>query len=172
MPAFAPSRFLPSAPLRRLVKGVAGFGCAALLALGAAITPLALAQTAGGGIQLDNTGDPKSEMAACKTRPTAQARQTCLTEVRNAQAAKRAGRLENYGDQFAANALKRCDIFRVADDMAACRARVEQGRLSGSVAEGGILREAQTQVRTEMPAMPQVPAAPQMQTMPAAPAAQ
>jgi hypothetical protein len=150
----------------RLFSGLNFLAGAALLVLSAVMASGASAQTADSSIQLDNTGDPKSEMAACKTRPTAQARQTCMTEVRKAQAAKRAGRLENYGEQFAANALKRCEIFKEADDLAACRARVEQGRLSGSVAEGGILREAETQVTTETPAMPETA------TMPAAPASQ
>lgn len=162
----------------RLFSGLNFLAGAVLLVLSAVMASSTSAQTAGSSFQLDNTGDPKSEMAACKTRPTAQARQTCMTEVRKAQAAKRAGRLENYGDQFAANALKRCEIFKNADDLAACRARVEQGKLSGSVAEGGILREAETQVTIETPAQPQTPAmsgmptAPDTATMPAAPASQ
>lgn len=148
----------------RLFSGLNFLAGAALLVLSAVMASGVLAQTSDSSIVLDNTGDPKSEMAACKTRPTAQARQTCMTEVRKAQAAKRAGRLENYGEQFAANALKRCEIFKDADDLAACRARVEQGTISGSVAEGGILREAEIEVRTEAPTMPETA------TMPAAPA--
>jgi hypothetical protein len=137
--------FAPEA-LRRLNKGAACFGGAALLALSAAMAPSASAQTASASTGLDASGNPKSEMAACRSGKTAQDRATCMKEVRNAQAARRAGRLENYGDQFAANALKRCEVFKEPDDLTACRARVEQGRINGSVAEGGILREAQTEV--------------------------
>ena len=71
-----------------------------------------------------------------------------MTEVRNANAAKRAGKLENSNGQFAANALKRCDVFK-GEDQAACRARiVGQGKIAGSVAGGGVLREVETVVPT------------------------
>ncbi|MDQ3060146.1 MAG: hypothetical protein M3R45_11595 [Pseudomonadota bacterium] len=141
-----PTRLFPSEPLHRLRKGVACFGGAVLLALGAAMAPIASAQMAESSTGIDASGDPKSEMAACRSGKTQQARTTCMTEVRNAQAARRAGRLDNYGDQFSANALKRCEIFKTPDDQTACRARVEQAKLDGSVAEGGVLREAETEV--------------------------
>ena len=144
MQDFALSRSFAPEALRRLHKGTACLGAAALLVLSAAMAPLASAQTASTGI--DASGNAKSEMAACRSGKTAQDRATCMKEVRNAQATRRAGGLQNYGDQFAANALKRCEVFKNPDDLKACRARVEQGRIDGSVAEGGILREAQTEV--------------------------
>ena len=68
------------------------------------------------------------------------------TEVRNAQAAKRAGKLDTNGD-YAANALKRCDAFKDADDQSACKARVmNSAGAAGSVAAGGVLREVEVLV--------------------------
>ncbi|MGH6638496.1 MAG: hypothetical protein ACREBY_07830 [Polaromonas sp.] len=137
---FSPVRF------KRLGKGIAYFGLAALLALTAAMAQIASAQVASGTTGIDATGNPKSELAACKSGKTQQDRATCMTEVRNANAAKRAGKLENSNGQFAANALKRCDVFK-GEDQAACRARiVGQGKIAGSVAGGGVLREVETLV--------------------------
>jgi hypothetical protein len=122
----------------------------------AAVSATTAAQAAPGSTTIDATGDPQSERAACMTGKTQQDRRTCLTEVLNASAAKRSGKLENYGDQFAVNALKRCDVFS-GDDLAACKARVQgQGRIEGSVAGGGLLREAETVVSTSggSPAQP------------------
>ncbi|MGH8804588.1 MAG: hypothetical protein ACREXN_07575 [Polaromonas sp.] len=139
---FSPVRF------KRLGKGIAYFGLAALLALTAAMAQIASAQVASGTTGIDATGDPKSELAACKSGKTQQDRATCMTEVRNANAAKRAGKLESSNGQFAANALKRCDVFK-GEDQAACRARiVGQGKIAGSVAGGGVLREVETVVPT------------------------
>lgn len=151
MPASVPSRLFLSALLRRLDKQVTFLGAAALLVLNAALVPIASAQVATGSTGIDATGDPKSETAACNKGKSPQDRKTCLTEVRNARAAKRAGKLENYGNQFAANALKRCEVFKENDDKVACRARVEQPKIEGSVAEGGILREAETMVTPASP---------------------
>lgn len=135
------SRFLHPARLNRLGKGVTCFGFAALLAMTAAT-----AQIASGTTGIDATGNAKSEMAACTSGKTQQARTTCMTEVRNANAEKRAGKLGNSGD-FAANALKRCEAFKEADDQNACRARVmSESKAQGSIAGGGVLREAETVV--------------------------
>ena len=77
---------------------------------------------------------------------TQQDRTTCLTEARNAAAEKNRGRLENY--QAAATA--RCDVHTIAEDRAACRARVlGMGEVEGSVAGGGLLREVETVVMPE-----------------------
>lgn len=139
-----PSHFRP-ARLKRLGKGVAYFGLAALLAMTAATAQIASAQVASGTTGIDATGDARSELAACNSGKTQQSRATCITEVKNANAAKRAGKLENYG-QFSANALKRCEVFK-GEDQAACRARIEgQGKIEGSVAGGGVIREVETVV--------------------------
>ncbi len=130
--------------LDRLNKGTqaaACFGLAALFAMGPAS-----AQIASGTTGIDATGDAKSEMAACKSGKTQQDRATCITEVRNANAAKRAGKLENGNGQFSANALKRCEVFK-GEDQLACQARITgEGKAQGSVASGGVLREAEITV--------------------------
>ncbi len=132
------------ARLNRLGKGVTCFGFAALLALTATTAQIASAQIASGTTGIDDTGNAKSEMAACNSGKTQQAKSTCMTEVRNANAEKRAGKLGNGAD-FSANAMKRCEVFKASDDQVACRARVmSDGKAQGSIASGGVLREAET----------------------------
>ena len=130
--------------LNRLNKGAkaaACFGLAALFAMGAAS-----AQIASGTTGIDATGNEKSEMAACKSGKTQQDRATCMTEVKNANAAKRAGKVDNKG-QFAANAMKRCDVFKSEDDQVACKARIaSDANAEGSIAGGGVIRKAETVV--------------------------
>ena len=140
---FIQSRISHSMPQARAAKGMAYFGVAALLAMSGS---MATAQIAAGTTGIDATGNAKSEMAACKNGKTQQDRATCMMEVRNAQAAKRAGKLDTNGD-YAANALKRCDAFKDADDQSACKARVmNSAGAAGSVAAGGVLREAEVLV--------------------------
>lgn len=137
MSTFIESRFLRTSRLNSLGKGAAYFGLAALMAMSAASAQIADLDTTG----LDASGNPKSEMAACNSGKTQQDRVACIKEVRNAAAEKRAGKLGSGAD-YAANAMKRCEIFKDELDMAACRARVgEQAKLDGSVAAGGVLRE-------------------------------
>ena len=124
----------------RLVKSAACFGVAALLSIGAT------AQIAAGTTGIDASGSARSEMNACLTGRTQQDQETCMTEVRNANAAKRAGKVDNAGGQFSANALKRCDIFQ-GEDLVACQARiVGYGKTDGSVAGGGAIRQVETVV--------------------------
>ena len=49
-------------------------------------------------------------------------------------------------DQYQRNALARCKVFREADDRRACVERVRSAPVSGSVKEGGVLREFTEQV--------------------------
>lgn len=141
-----PSRFLHPVRLTRLAKGATYFGFAALLAMTAATAQMASAQIASGTTGIDASGNAKSEMAACMSGKSPQAKATCITEVRNANAEKRAGKLGNSGD-FSANALMRCEVFKSADDQSACKARVmSDNNAQGSVAGGGVLREAETVV--------------------------
>ncbi|AYQ26810.1 MULTISPECIES: hypothetical protein [unclassified Polaromonas] len=124
----------------RLVKSAACFGVAALLSLGAT------AQIAAGTTGIDASGSARSEMNACLTGRTQQDQETCMTEVRNANAAKRAGKVDNADGQFSANALKRCDVFQ-GEDLVACQARiVGYGKTDGSVAGGGAIRQVETVV--------------------------
>ena len=104
----------------------------------------ATAQIASGTTGIDNTGNAASELAACNNGTTQQSRATCIIEVQNANAAKRAGKFDNAGGQFGANAMARCDVLS-GDDQLACRARVAgYGNPQGSVAGGGVIREIET----------------------------
>ena len=126
--------------LHHLAKGAAGFVFSALLAV------TATAQIAAGTTGIDATGDAKSEMAACNNGTTQQDRATCLTEVKQANEAKRAGQVDNAGSQFQANAMQRCNSLP-SQDKAACEARVAgYGNPQGSVAGGGVITEIETVV--------------------------
>lgn len=126
--------------LSQLAKSLCGFSFTALLAV------TATAQIASGTTGIDATGNAASEMAACHNGNTQQSRQTCMTEVRNANAAKRAGKIDNAGGQFEANALQRCNVLQ-GEDKIACRARVTgYGSAQGSVAGGGVLTQIETVV--------------------------
>ena len=126
-------------------KSTAAFFALAVFAVSA------IAQIASGTTGIDATGNAASEMAACKNGKTQQSRETCMTEVRNANAAKRAGRIDNSGNQFKANAMMRCNAFQ-GDDKAACEARVTgSGTPSGSVAGGGVITQVETVVAPTAP---------------------
>lgn len=130
----------------RLGKGVSCFGFVSVLALTAATAQISLAQIASGTTGIDATGNASSEMAACNSGQTQQDRETCMTEVRNANAEKRAGKLDNAGGQFGANAVQRCDVL-TGEQKIACEARVLGiGNAQGSVAGGGVIREVETVV--------------------------
>ncbi|WP_309680069.1 hypothetical protein [Polaromonas sp.] len=136
---------LPYQRIHRLVKSTikatACCGVATLLTLGAAT-----AQVRSGTTGIDATGNAQSELAACMNGSTQQSQATCITEVRNANAAKRAGQLDNSGGRFGANAMKRCDVFS-GEDLIACQARiVGYGQTQGSVAGGGVVRQVETVV--------------------------
>ena len=106
----------------------------------------ASAQIASGSTGIDASGNAQSELAACNSGKTQQDRQTCITEVRNANAAKRAGKVDNSGGRFKQNALSRCDVFQ-GEEQIACQARVVgYGEAAGSVAGGGVIRQVETVV--------------------------
>ena len=106
----------------------------------------ATAQIAAGSTGIDASGNAQSELAACKSGKTQQDRATCITEVKNANAAKRAGKLDNAAGQFKVNAMKRCDVHS-GEDKIACEARMTgQGNTQGSVAGGGVIREIESVV--------------------------
>lgn len=124
--------------LNNVGKGLVAFVFSAVLVMSAT------AQIASGTTGIDNTGNAASELAACNNGTTQQSRATCITEVQNANAAKRAGQIDNAGGQFGANAMARCDVLS-GDDQLACRARVAgYGNPQGSVAGGGVIREIET----------------------------
>ena len=133
----APIRFKS----RDIARGAAGFCFTALLTMTAA-----MAQVASGTTGIDASGNARSEMAACNNGRSQEDRATCMTETRNAAAAKRSGKLSNADGQFKANALKRCDVLS-GEDKVACQARMEgYGETKGSVAGGGVIREVETAV--------------------------
>jgi hypothetical protein len=127
-------------------KSLISFGAAALLAVGAATTQIAaMAMTPDSPI-IDDSGSYQQEVQACMSGQTQQARDTCLTEARNAHADKQRGVLDTEGN-LQANAMARCDVFTAGEDKAACQARVMgMGSIDGSVAGGGLLREVETVV--------------------------
>ncbi|MHB1198590.1 MAG: hypothetical protein ACYCZ6_03355 [Polaromonas sp.] len=127
-------------------RAFAYFTITVLLAITAATAQIASAQIASGTTGIDATGNAQSERAACNSGKTQQSRDTCLTEVKNANAAKRAGKVDNNGGQFAANALKRCDVLE-GENRIACQARIAgYGQIDGGVASGGVIREVETVV--------------------------
>ena len=132
---------------QRFTKSLLAFSLTALFAI------TATAQIASGTTGIDATGNAASEMAACNNGKTQQSRETCMTEVRNANAAKRAGKVDNAGGQFKANALMRCNVLQ-GEDKIACEARViGYGNPEGSVAGGGVITQVETAV---VPATPEV----------------
>ena len=134
-----------TATLNYIAKSLCAFSFTALLAVSAT------AQIASGTTGIDNTGNAASEMAACLNGTTQQSRQTCMTEVRNANAARRSGKVDNAGGQFKANALMRCNVLQ-GEDKVACEARVTGfGSPQGSVAGGGVITQVETVV---VPATP------------------
>ncbi len=85
----------------------------------------------------------KSEMADCAALYSVAGKSTCMTEARNSWADFRRGRMNESWKtaDFEKNATQRCNVFE-GDDKSYCFARVRgQGRIDGSVASGGILRE-------------------------------
>lgn len=94
----------------------------------------------------DTSGSYRHEVQACRSGRSGEALQTCLTEARNAEAARRKGELSAAGVDYTANALERCRPF-TGEYRAACEARVLGfGDSSGSVAGGGVLRSVETVV--------------------------
>lgn len=135
----------------RSLKSTLSFAAAALLAVGAATAQVAGTSEAAfpGADKIDASGNYQSELRACQSGATQQDRATCMEEARNSAAEKRRGRLETYGN-YEKNAMARCDAHDVAENRAACRARVMgMGDVEGSVAGGGLLREVETVVLPE-----------------------
>ena len=119
----------------------AGVVLSAVLGIGSAA-----AQVAAGTTGIDASGSAQSEMAACNNGKTQQDKETCMREVRNANAEKRAGKLDGSSTALGANALQRCDAF-TGEDKVACQARIAgYGNTSGSVGSGGVIRQVETVV--------------------------
>lgn len=95
-----------------------------------------------------NTSDAnaryQAERAMCNSGQSYQDRATCLREAGAALQESKKRRLGNdqgANDAYKHNALIRCNALP-ADDREACQRRIEgEGTISGSVPEGGVLRE-------------------------------
>lgn len=135
-----------SNPKDKLRADVRRLKLAFLLSLLVFTTQLVSAQIESGTTGIDATGNAKSETVACNTGKTQQDKETCLNEVKNANAAKDTGKVDNARGQFEANALSRCEVFS-GDEKVTCIARMKSnGQAEGSVGGGGIIREIQTVV--------------------------
>ncbi|MGM9481127.1 hypothetical protein ACS5PN_08040 [Roseateles sp. NT4] len=81
------------------------------------------------------------ERANCMTGQTNQPRDVCLKEAGAAYAQARQGKLispSDQPDQWAANALKRCQA-QPPEDREMCERRVREGTVTGSAEAGGQL---------------------------------
>lgn len=69
-------------------------------------------------------------------------------EAAAVRAEERAGRIpgDQGMDQYQRNALARCEVFRETEDRQSCANRVRSAEVSGSVRDGGVLREYTEQV--------------------------
>ncbi len=119
----------------------------ATLTLGAVLATAGFAAHAGpGATGIDASGNTQVEKTACVNGMTQQDQATCLKEATNAAADKKAGKLDNNGGTFTANALQRCEVLAGADKVA-CQSRVVgYGQASGSVAGGGLIKTTETVV--------------------------
>lgn len=81
------------------------------------------------------------ERADCMTGRSQQPRDVCLREAGAAYQQARAGKLispSDRSDQWATNALKRCEVQK-GEDRELCERRVREGQVVGSVEGGGQL---------------------------------
>lgn len=110
-------------------------GFCLVLALGQACIGVAQAQ------DRDSSLLYRQDMLDCREGRTAQSRQDCELEARNALAEARRGALGGAPDP-ATQVQRRCAVFKMEVDQADCMARLGPGaQLSGSVGGGGVLRE-------------------------------
>ena len=86
----------------------------------------------------------QQEVAACNSGQSNQDRATCLREAGAALAEAKSGALNDGSASYADNQRKRCEGLP-GDDRLDCLARMQgRGTTSGSVEQGGILRELVT----------------------------
>jgi len=110
------------------------------LALLLFISSASLAAAAAGSPQ-DANARYQAERAACLNGQSNQGRATCLREAGAALQESRIGRLSDNPEADQKNALLRCNALPV-DDRDACQRRMAgEGTTTGSVLDGGVLRE-------------------------------
>ncbi|WP_443114591.1 hypothetical protein [Herbaspirillum seropedicae] len=127
----------PTASLRHQLLRSASALVIGLAALSGASHVFAASKT-------DNS-DYQQQVAACKNGSSSEDRATCLREAGAARQAASRGNLTDPGAaQLKENAMKRCEGLPQSDRID-CEKRVNgEGRVEGSVSEGGILRETVT----------------------------
>ena len=125
---------------------------AGALALGLSLAPAAMAQVnVKGDTGMDSSGDVRLERAWCLVNTEGEARVDCLKGANAAQVEKRRGTLITNSNDYAANALARCNVF-MDEERLACQARVRGfGSASGSVQGGGVIKGVETLVLPKKP---------------------
>jgi|GEM_PF-825839 hypothetical protein len=111
----------------------------------------------------------QQDMTACAMEKSAGGKANCTKEARNSLAETKRGRMGGAltPADYEKNALVRCDVHK-GEDKADCIARIQgQGKIEGSVAGGGILRELTTTKTIAAPA-PVPPPTPAPRTEPPA----
>lgn len=88
----------------------------------------------------------RSERAVCLSGTSNQDRATCLKEAGAARSLARRHALNNTSASYQQNALLRCKALPAADQ-SDCQRRIDgDGKVSGSVRDGGLIREVTTVV--------------------------
>jgi len=95
----------------------------------------------------------KADRAACMKGETSQDRATCLREAGAALYEAKRGRLSESEADYEKDALMRCNLVSAENRDACMRGVRGEGKTTGSVAEGGILREVTT-IETVQPQNP------------------
>lgn len=112
-----------------------------VLALLVSATSFAAPGTKAASGSADANASYQAERAVCNSGQSNQARETCLQEAGAVLKESRMGRLNGDQDAYAKNALIRCNAVP-PDDRDACQRRIKgDGTTSGSVREGGLVRE-------------------------------
>lgn len=95
----------------------------------------------------------RADRAICMSGQSNQDRATCLKEAGAARSVGRRHQLDDRQGSYRQNALARCSALP-ADDRNDCQRRIDgDGKVSGSVRGGGLIRE----VTTVVPATPADP---------------
>jgi hypothetical protein len=116
------------------------------LTLAAALSLLcsAAALAANTGLVADAKARYRQDMADCNSGKSHQDLASCRLEARNALAEASRGGLNDIGDPYLQNALKRCGAYQ-GDDRNDCETRMSSdSNIEGSVGSGGILRKSIT----------------------------
>jgi hypothetical protein len=112
----------------------------------ACLTGIALSVSLGSAFAATRVSNPEiearyqRERAVCLSGRSSQDQVTCLREAVNAREAALRGQLDEGNTQYQRNAQARCEVM-TGDERLDCLARISEGRVSGSVEGGGILRE-------------------------------